>query len=61
MDGGGYSPWGRKESDTTERLHFTSLHVVVQRKTTQHCKEIILQLKIVLLKTEEVKFYILTY
>ena len=23
MDGG-YSPWGRKESDTTERLHFTS-------------------------------------
>ena len=23
----GYSPWGRKELDTTERLHFTSLHV----------------------------------
>ena len=22
----GYCPWGRKESDTTERLHFTSLH-----------------------------------
>ena len=22
----GYSPWGRKESDTTERLHFTSGH-----------------------------------
>ena len=21
---GGYSPWGRKESDTTERLHFTN-------------------------------------
>ena len=21
----GYSPWGRKESDTTERLHFTAL------------------------------------
>ena len=21
-----YSPWGRKESDTTELLHFTSLH-----------------------------------
>ena len=20
----GYSPWGRKELDTTERLHFTS-------------------------------------
>ena len=23
----GYSPWGRKESDATEWLHFTSLHV----------------------------------
>ena len=21
----GYSPWGRKESDTTERLHFLSI------------------------------------
>ena len=31
MDGGtwlGYSPWGHKESDTTERLHFVhSLHL----------------------------------
>ena len=25
----GYSPWGRKESDMTEWLHFTSLHVVI--------------------------------
>ena len=24
----GYSPWGRKESDTTERLHFSSVIVV---------------------------------
>ena len=23
----GYSPWGCKESDTTERFHFTSLHI----------------------------------
>ena len=23
----GYSPWGRKESDTTEQLHFTFTHV----------------------------------
>ena len=23
----GYSPWGRKELDMTEQLHFTSLHV----------------------------------
>ena len=22
----GYSPWGREESDTTEPLHFTSVH-----------------------------------
>ena len=22
----GYSPWGRKQSDTTEQIHFTSLH-----------------------------------
>ena len=26
---GGYSPWGRKESDTTERLHFLSLFYIV--------------------------------
>ena len=25
MDGGTWCPWGRKESDMTERLHFTSL------------------------------------
>ena len=25
---GGYSPWGRKESDTTERLHFLSLSLM---------------------------------
>ena len=24
----GYSPWGHKESDTTEPLHFTSLHSI---------------------------------
>ena len=23
----GYSPWGHKESDTTERLHFTSFRI----------------------------------
>ena len=29
----GYSPWGRKESDMTERLHFTSsLHFSVEGK-----------------------------
>ena len=25
----GYSPWGRKELDTTERAHFTSLHLLI--------------------------------
>ena len=24
----GYSPWGHKESDMTERLHITSLHFI---------------------------------
>ena len=24
-----YSLWGQKESDTTERLHFTSLHILM--------------------------------
>ena len=42
-----YSPWGLKESDTTERLSTTLLiHVDVQRRPTQYCKAIILQLKI---------------
>ena len=27
----GYSPWGRKESDTTEQLHFHSLVAVCAR------------------------------
>ena len=25
----GYSPWGHKESDMTERLHFTSLNEII--------------------------------
>ena len=32
----GYSPWGCKESDTAERLHFTSL-VCVCAKSLQLC------------------------
>ena len=28
----GYSPWDHKESDTTERLQFTSLHFLVIKK-----------------------------
>ena len=30
----GYSPWGRKESDTTERLHF---HFYIYAKSLQLC------------------------
>ena len=36
----GYSPWGRKESDTTERLHFLSLQVLdaaAAAKSLQSC------------------------
>ena len=29
--GAGYYPWGLKESGTTERLHFTSLHLTEDR------------------------------
>ena len=36
MEGGrslvGYSPWGRKESDTTERLHSLSGHYLFKEK-----------------------------
>ena len=48
----GCGPRGRKESDTTERLHFhfhfhvyvKLIHfVAVQRKLTQHCKATRLQ------------------
>ena len=28
----GYSPWGRKESDTTERLHFLFLSLSMELK-----------------------------
>ena len=31
----GYSPWGCKESDATERLHFTSL-LCLRRKKAEH-------------------------
>ena len=43
----GHSPWGRKESDTTELLTLWLIHhVAVRQKPTQHCKAIILSLKI---------------
>ena len=33
----GYSPWGRKELDTTERLTFTSLFYLPNKKTDFNC------------------------
>ena len=47
-------PWGRKESDTTERLHVHMgkewicicvqlIHFTVLKKLTQHCKSTVLQ------------------
>ena len=34
-----YSPWGRKESDTTERLHFSSLHTLEMLSYTETALE----------------------
>ena len=36
----GYSPWGRKESDTTERLHFHFHHVQTSPLVTQTVKNL---------------------
>ena len=33
----GYSPWGRKESDTTERLHFHAL----EKEMATHCSVLV--------------------
>ena len=35
----GYSPWGRKESDMTEQLHFTSLHFTPLHVKKSHMRE----------------------
>ena len=32
----GYSPWGRKESDTTEPLHFASLQLQLEKEMATH-------------------------
>ena len=57
----GYKPWGRKESNTTEKLstidqggrfkregtyNLCMIHVDEWQKPTQYCKAIIFQLKI---------------
>ena len=33
----GWSPWGLKESDTTERLHFHSHFHALEREMATHC------------------------
>ena len=33
----GYSPWGHKESDTTERLHFLTHNIKVTTVTILNC------------------------
>ena len=35
MEPVGYSPWGRKESDTNEQLHFTSLQSIFKQRVTK--------------------------
>ena len=49
--------WGRKDSDTTERL--TQTYTYTQQKLTQHYKAIILQLKTNLKKKKEIQIQIL--
>jgi len=39
----GYSPWGHKESDTTERIY---IHCVVPLKLTQFVNQLYFNLKI---------------
>ena len=39
MDGGtwlGYSPWGRKESDTTEQLHSLTQEIIIYELNRNH-------------------------
>ena len=44
-DWGAYSPWGRKELDTTEGLTLWMINFIIQQKLTQHWEAIISQLK----------------
>ena len=38
----GYSPWSRKQSDMTERLHFTSLHFI---ESKEELKSLLMKVK----------------
>ena len=37
----GYSPWGRKELDRTERLLLSQIHAIVFRIARKHCVDIL--------------------
>ena len=39
----GYSPWGRKESDTTERLHLIFIYIHTQVYVCESCSVVSLQ------------------
>ena len=47
----GYSPWGLKESDTTERLHFPFPLVILYSVNTNNIQSIVL-LKLLLKKRQ---------
>ena len=40
----GYSPWGCKESDTTERLHFLFFLIIVNESKTFHDRFIVIRI-----------------
>ena len=57
----GYSPWGHKESDMTERLHFLSLiktvplrafHIIPTRQSSISCKSKMKKLKCIKAKNQ---------
>ena len=39
------SPWGRRESDMTERLSTSLIYVAVQQTLTQHCNHPLIKKK----------------
>ena len=53
----GYSPQGRKESDTTERLHLTSLHTVEYHITLKRIKWHIRYLKLKVKSLSRVRLF----
>ena len=44
--GAGHCPWGRKESGTTERLHFTSLHLLSGPRNSLSIRTVLIHLHV---------------